>query len=253
MAIKGKVSFLLPPVGCVLFLMLTACGDSSPDADKATSAQDVPAERSSITIELPVGPINLANARMPFTDAAKSVPVCPWLSDASANAAVDNVLSSEPMVRRKVTASECNWNLNMGFSIRIQSVPVAEAASPDSITYNMDIPPVVEPQTGPGSDAAVLLDPTWDADNPRPFAFVFTAGNRQFTIKTTGVKTSADRLRAVADEIVGALPGAAVIAEVKDEAPTLDPCIYDGATIAASARGESVSLREAEGAGCQFE
>jgi len=256
MAIKGKVSFLLPAIGTVFVLTLTACGDNSPDADRTTSAQDVPAVRPSIMIELPVDPTTLANAQVPLTTAAHSVPVCPWLSDASANAAVDNVMSSEPMVRRKVTASECTWNLNAGFSLRIQAVPLAEAVSPDSIMYNMDIPPVVESQTGPGNNASVLLDPTWDADNPRPFAFVFNIDNRQFTIRTTGVKTSAGRLRAVAEEIVAALPNAPVIAEAHNEAASLNPCVYDGATIAAlfgGAAGDSFNQTPSlPGSSCKY-
>lgn len=137
------------------------------------------------------------------------------------------------MVRRAVTADECRWNVNIGMAFSIRAVPVSEAIDPNSVNYNMDNPPVLEPQDGPGSDAVALLDPTWDADNPRPFAYVFTADNRQFKITTTGVRTSIDRLRAVADEIAAALLAATPVEEASVPEPTLDACVYPEAVIVA--------------------
>ena len=148
-------------------------------------------------------------------------------------------MTDQPMVRRAVTADECKWNVNIGFALTIRSAPLTDAASPSAITYNMDIPPVLKPQDGPGSDAVAILDPTWDAENPRPFGYVFNADNRQFRIITTGVRTSIDRLRAVADEIAGALPTAAPVVEARDAEPTLDPCVYEGATIVALFNGQA--------------
>ncbi len=239
MVTKRKTPFVSPALGALLVLTLTACGDSSPDIDDSLSAHDTAVAGSATMTKLPTAAINLANAQAPLTAAAQPLPVCPWLSDASANAAVVNVMTSEPMERRVVKSDECKWNVNMGFAISIRSVPLAEAVSPSSVKYNMDNPPVLEPQDGPGSDAVALLDATWDADKPRPFAFVFNADNRQFKITTTGVKTSVDQLRAVADEVVGALATAAPIVEVKDAEPTLDPCVYDGATIVALFSGKT--------------
>lgn len=120
----------------------------------------------------------------------------------------------------------------MGFAFNVRATTLAEAADPSTVRYNMDTSPVLAPQSGPGNNAVVLLDPTWDEDNPRPFAFVFNADNRQFKITTTGVKTSVDQLRAAADEIAASLSNTSPIAEVKDNKPTLDPCVYDAATIA---------------------
>ena len=254
MVMKGRINFVLPTLGALFTLALTACGDSSTDSN-GTDLAAVAAKSASIT-SLPLEPINLANAQAPLTAAAQPLPVCPWLSDASANAAVDNVFSSEPMMRRAVSSNECKWNLNAGFALKIRAVPLAEAVSPSSVTYNMDNPPVLAAQEGPGSDAVALLDPTWDADKPRPFAFVFNADNRQFKITTTGVKTSVDRLRAVADEIVGALSSTAPVVEVKDVEPTLDPCVYDGATVAAlfgGTAGEALTQKPyVPGSSCKY-
>lgn len=210
---------------CTL-LALVACGDSSTVGDDATPTKAGVTASKAQTVNLPLEPISLAEAYAPLTAVPKAVPECPWLSDASANAAVDDVLNDEPMARRSVTPNECKWNVNIGFAFTIRSVDLAEGISPGSVTYNIDTASVLEPQDGPGSDAVAILDPTWDAENPRPFGFAFNADNRQFRITATGVRTSIDRLRAVADEIFAALPTAAPVVAMSDAEPTLDPCVY---------------------------
>jgi hypothetical protein len=236
---NNNLRFARRAAGTLLVVTLAACGDGSTDIADATSAQNAVSGVEVQTADLPGDSINLSEAYAPSASELRSVPVCPWLSDASAAAAVDVVMSDQPMARRAVTTEECKWNVNIGFAISIRSVPLADAGSLSAITYNMDIAPVMQPQDGPGSDAVAILDPTWDAENPRPFGFVFNADNRQFRIITTGVRTSVDRLRAVADEIVGALPTAAPVAETSDAEPTLDPCVYEGATIVALFNGQS--------------
>lgn len=223
----------------LLTIVLTACGDSSTDADETPSPQVAVKDGSSQTVELSLEPINLAEAQAPLTGVSPSVPICPWLSDASANAAVDVVMTDEPMVRRSVTANQCKWNVNAGFVFTIRSAPLADARSPSEIQYNMDVPPVLSPQDGPGSEAIAILDPTWDAEKPRPFSFVFNADNRQFKITATGLRTSVDRLRAVADEIAAALPNATEVAEARAAEPTLDPCVYEGAALVALFNGKA--------------
>ncbi len=225
-------------VTCAL-IALAACGDSSTDTGGTPSAQNAVANGKVQAASLSMETINLAEAYAPLTGQAKTVPVCPWLSDASAKAAVDVVMTNQPMVRRKVTPDECMWNVNIGFALSVRSTPLANAGSPSAVHYNMDVPPVLASQDGPGSEAVAILDPTWDADKPRPFAFVFNADNRQFRILTTGVKTSVDRLRAVADEIAGALPSATPVAEAKDAEPTLDPCVYQEAAVLALFNGQA--------------
>jgi hypothetical protein len=233
MVIKNTTQLASQAFVAFLVVILTACGDSATNDGNTPPTQNKTTEKSPVATSLPTSAIDLAQAYAPQAAASQTLPVCPWLSDASANNAVDNVMTSEPMVRRAVTHDECKWNVNMGFAFNIRATPLAEAADPNTIQYNMDTPPVLEPQKGPGDNAVAILDPTWNADNPRPFAFVFNADDRQFRITTTGVKTSIDRLRAVADEIVGALSNtnSATVAEKKE--PTLDPCVYEGATIAA--------------------
>ncbi len=239
MVANRKTSFVLSTVSVFFALTLIACSDSPQEAGETHSAQDKAKSVSGSKISLSMDPIDLATAQAPETAASRQVPVCPWLSDASANAAVDNILSTEPMLRRAVTPNECKWNLNLGFAFRVSAVPLAEAVSPSSVTYNMDNAPVLEPQNGPGSDAVALLDATWNADNPRPFAFIFNADDRQFKITTTGVKTSIERLRVVADEIVGSLSNTASVPDVRSAEATLDPCVYDGVTLAALFGGAS--------------
>lgn len=237
---KTNTSNYLRSAACILLtLMLAACGDSATDADETPSPQVAVKDGSSQTVELSSEPINLAEAGAPLTGKSPSVPICPWLSDASANAAVDVVMTDGPMVRRSVTANQCKWNVNAGFVFTIRSAPLADARSPSEIRYNLDVPPVLAPQDGPGSEAVVVLDPTWDAEKPRPFGFAFNADNRQFIITATGLRTSIDRLRAVADEIAAALPTATAVAETKAAEPTLDPCVYNGAALVTLLNGKA--------------
>jgi hypothetical protein len=255
MVFKGTTQLVFPALGALLALTLTACGDSSSDGGDAQATQSDAVAGNVLSAELPMASINLSQAQAPLTAASQSLPVCPWLSDASANAAVDNVMTSEPMVRRSVTPDECKWNVNMGFSLSIRAVPLSEAADPSTVTYNMDSPPVLEAQDGPGNNAVAILDPTWNADKPRPFAFIFNADNRQFKITTTGVKTSIDQMRAVADEIARALPTTTPIVAASAE-PTLDPCVYEGATIAAlfgGTAGEALTQKPyLPGSSCKY-
>ena len=246
MAASIKNHFVSAAVVAVLTLTLTACGDSSTEVGDSKAASTATNASNRQVRDLPIGPINLAEAYAPLSAGSKTVPVCPWLSDASANAAVDVPMTTDPMLRRAVTSSECKWNVNLGFALTIRSVPLAEAVSPSNVNYNMDIPPVLEPQDGPGSEAVAILNPTWDAAKPRPFAFIFNADDRQFKITTTGVKTSIERLRAVADEIAGALPTAAAVVEIKDAEPTLDPCVYDEAAVVALFGGDANSAETAQ-------
>lgn len=236
---KRSAQVSLSAVALVFALSLSACSDSENEGDDAAFVEDKTKPSVLIKKVLPLDPIDLATANAPQRNAARSVPVCPWLSDASANAAVDNVLSTEPMLRRSVSADECKWNVNLGFAFRIRAVPIAEAVNPKSVTYNMDNAPVLEPQNGPGSDAVALLDATWDAASPRPFAYMFNTDDRQFKITTTGVRTSIERLRSVADEIVDSLSNPTFAPAPAGAEATLDPCVYEGTTVAGLFGGTS--------------
>jgi hypothetical protein len=230
---KHSIPYIKAPTGILLALALSACGDNSTDVVDTAAAQDAVADVQTQTVVLSTEPISMAEATAPLSSLPPPVPVCPWLSDASAAAAVDDVINDKPMARRSVTPDECLWNINIGFALSVRAVPLADAIDPSEIKYNMDIPSVLATQDGPGAGAVALLDPTWDADKPRPFAFVFNVDNRQFRITTTGVKTSIDRLRTAADEIAAKSPNTVEIVAVQDAEPILDPCAYESATIAA--------------------
>ncbi|MEQ8205838.1 MAG: hypothetical protein RIA65_06660 [Woeseia sp.] len=216
----------------VLFaVLLSGCGGESAEVADASPAPAPEQSVETFTVDLPTSAIDLSTAHAPNSALDAAVPVCPWLADASAVAAVDPMVGEQPMQRRRVTADECTWNINLGFAVSIKTTPLASAPDLSKITYNMDVPPVVQVQDGPGDAAVALLDPTWDESNPRLFGFVFQTDDRQFRIITTGVNTSFDRLRSVADEIVAALPVSTPIAAGNGE-PTLDACVYDVETLA---------------------
>jgi len=253
---KRSAQISLSAVALVFALSLSACSDSENKEDDQAFVEDKTKPSVLIKKVLPLDPIDLATANAPQRNASRSVPVCPWLSDTSANAAVDNVLSTEPMLRRSVSADECKWNVNLGFAFRISAVPSSEAVNPNSVMYNMDNAPVLEPQNGPGSDAVALLDATWDAASPRPFAYMFSTDDRQFKITTTGVKTSIERLRSVADEIVDSLSNPISAPDPAGAEATLDPCVYEGTTVAGLFGGTSSdSLSETPniaGSSCKY-
>jgi hypothetical protein len=171
---------------------------------------------------LPDSPINI-EAILKDTPASYLDPgPCPFLSDETAIAAVSTPYE---ITRKRVSNDACVWNYNIGFEINVRVKPLADATPRAQRTYNMDVPPVIGPQDGPGTDAVLFSDPTWDKSSPRPYAFAFSLGDREVMITTVGTKTSLSQLRSAADEIAAKLPSAASIEpQQRKEVPAFNAC-----------------------------
>ncbi|MHA6332816.1 hypothetical protein ACXYL9_03960 [Qipengyuania sp. CAU 1752] len=127
---------------------------------------------------------------------------------------------------RTASNEECVWNRNIGFEIAVTVEPASSATPIAKRLYNLDNPPVIEPQSGPGRNAAVALDPTWKERDPRPYAFGFNLDDNYIFIRTTGVYTSVGQLRTAANEIAAKLPNAPAVsaAATTPAGPAFDVC-----------------------------
>lgn len=210
----------------VLLVMTSACNDEkeSSAAEKTNS----PASTAAV-VKLSETPIDLRNY---YSSASSEViPPCPLLSDESANKAIINPNPGKPLIRSIGKRNHCEWSLEGAFFITVRATPLAEAKPVSSHAYNIDVKPVQKAITGLGDSATLLLDPTWDADNPRVFALIMDASGRRFEIKTLSVRTSEAQLQSVAEEIIARLPEADAQPEAKP-AELADPCVFDAMAVA---------------------
>jgi hypothetical protein len=147
---------------------------------------------------------------------------CPWLSDETALGAIE---TQKTFIRREVSNQACIWNYNSGFEISVRVESVGNAKPVAERVYNFDNPPELRPQSGPGTNATLLLDTTWKQYDPRPYAYAFEQSDELIFIRTTGVKTSLEGLRAVAEEIAESRPGVPSIErQTHSILPAFDPC-----------------------------
>ncbi|MEM9494561.1 MAG: hypothetical protein AAGA09_01055 [Pseudomonadota bacterium] len=176
---------------------------------------------------------------------------CPWLSDETALGAIK---TQKTFVRREVSNDTCIWNYNSGFEVSVRVEPLASAKPVSERFYNFDSPPELSPQSGPGSNATILLDPTWNANNPRPYAFAFEQSGELVFIKATGVETSVEGLRSVANEIAQRKPDAASIErQLHSILPAFDPCtVWDPGEVATQIDPDSHHSSRRMGDNCVY-
>lgn len=162
------------------------------------------------------------------------------------------------MQRRRVTADECEWSVNAGFALKIQRMPLAEAPMLSEIQYNMDVPAVLEPFAGPGANATLIKDPTWNSANPRLFGMGFDLQTDRMLVTVIGLKTSEAQMRQLGHKLFGSVPGSLVepVAELPKQGPTLDPCVFDPATLTSlmgGTAGERMTARPStSGSVCEY-
>lgn len=189
-------------------LVIAGCGDGSSakpqaaDAGGGTEAIGI-APGSVSQTPLLTTPITFDDAmrRTPPT-ITETVP-CPFLSDETARATADTDFE---MTRRRVSNEECVWNYNSGFAISAKVESVAESLPFAERQYNIDVPPILEPQSSPGQNAVLLFDTAWE--KPRPYAFGFDLGDKRVFLNVTGMSTSLAQLQPAAEEIAAKLPAA---------------------------------------------
>jgi len=214
-------------------LGLTACGgESSSNAlgagadspgSQSTQTQasaDAPAGDPVTAIALPVTPLNRDAVYGLISETVIETAPCPFLSDETAIATAD---TNRELLRREVSNEACRWSMNAGFSIRASVSPLATATPLKDRPYNIDTPPVLKDQPGPGDAAVILYDTAWDKE--QPYAMGFEQGDKLVEIFVTGMETDEARLTKTAMEIAEKLPNAPAIEhQYREIRPAQDFC-----------------------------
>ncbi len=242
-----------------LAALLSGCGDdSNPSATDASSAEP----SSTTSVQAPVaGPVTLTETRLKLADVLGKTPPtvkqpgpCPFLSESTAIATA-KVSSQRPLSRKRVSNDLCVWNYNSGFEVSVEVEPLETARPFSDVRYNMDSPPQLVEQDGPGSNATVLQDNTWGT--ARPYAFGFQLDQQSVLIRVTGLTTTPAQLRATADEVASTLPSAPTVEDSRyEEVPAFDQCtIWESESLRplfAYTAQDSVSSRR-RGKGCAYQ
>ena len=240
-------------------LALTACGGGdNPAAEPSshTPASETPANNpaseQASSVALPTTPLNRDALFGLTSETVVETAPCPFLSDATALATADR---TGDLIRREVSNQECRWSKNAGFSVVASAAPIATATPLKDRAYNLETPPVIKDQPGPGDGAVILYDTAWETE--RPYAMGFQQGDNLVTIFVTGLQTSAAQLTAAAEEIAAKLPVAPTIeAQRREILPAMNFCdIWSDETIAALSQSaqDSGMYSSAYGAtGCKW-
>lgn len=193
---KATSRCIAPIVLLIASAVLTACESSAEGQSSATA-------EPSFTLE--TSPISLSAALADTPAAPIGGEACPFLSTETA---IATVKTSMAFALREASNARCVWNYNIGFEIKVTVEPAADSKPIEKRLYNLDNPPLIKAQSGPGTGAAIAYDTTWKERPPRPYAFGFAMDDDYIFIRTTGVETSVAQLRQAADEIARMLPNA---------------------------------------------
>ncbi|ACT59906.1 hypothetical protein [Hirschia baltica] len=246
-------------------LSVGACGNDSA-SDGVASA---PAEQSSKQAPSSLSPENEeAEAKVDFSltqaplerealfglvseTVVETVP-CPFLSDSTA---IATAKTNHELLRREVSNELCLWSKNAGFSVQVSVEPKTSATPLQDRKYNLETPPVIKEQAGPGQNAAILYDTAWDKE--LAYAMGFEQDDKLVMIFITGMDTNAELLTATAEEIAAKLPTAPSIdKQMREIKPAIDFCsIWSDESIAnlISADADSGLYSSAYGAaGCKW-
>ena len=197
----------------LLIIGLAACGSDKTTENDDTSAADENAVASKSTpksdksASLTMTPISFADATGENSEMVEVGP-CPFLSDETAKA---SVRTSSEISRREVSNSLCRWAYNAGFAIEVTIEDLASARPIKERLYNIGVETVIEPQDGPGTNAAVINDTAWNKNIP--FAYSFEKDGKLIFIRYTGFKTNPEIMR----------PAAVEIARRMSTAPKIEP------------------------------
>lgn len=214
-------------------LSLAACGGGDKGAPADQSATDT-AERASESApdteapaSAPAADVTLSTAPLDrhallghVAETIVETAPCPFLSDETA---VATAKGDRELPRMEVSNEVCRWAENAGFAVRVSVEPLATATPLKDRAYNLDTPPVLKPQDGPGENAVILHDTAFDTE--RPYAIGFEQDGKLVEIFVTGLATDPARLTAAAEEVSAKLPTAPAIEPQRREIrPALGIC-----------------------------
>lgn len=192
---------------------------NSPSAPTKTSAGDAAGDQVP-GATLPTTSLNRDALFGLISETVVETGPCPFLSDATALATAD---TNFELLRREVSNDACRWSKNAGFSVRASVAPLATATPLKDRAYNLETPPVLKDQPGPGDAAVILYDTAWDKE--RPYAMGFEQGDSLVEIFVTGLETDTARLTKTAMEIAEKLPNAPSIEhQYREIKPAQDFC-----------------------------
>lgn len=209
----------------MLMLMFLAACSAADQSEKNTTAQSPAVATTTETVselELTLSntPLNQDEFLGLVAPKTTAVGPCPFLSDATARATAKTNWTLE---RRKTSNEQCYWSKNTGFSVKVTVEALATAKPVEQRVYNIDSPPLLKQQPGPGNNAVVLYDTTWDKE--QAYAMAFELDNNLIMIKVTGMNTDADRLTKTANEVANRLAsGLAAETQSVDPAGAYDMC-----------------------------
>jgi len=245
-------------------LTLSACGggdapstNTNPQPSQATSGQSTisanePAPTATTDAPLSTSALSKATLLGEIADTVVETAPCPFLTDETAKATAK---TDYTLIRREVSNETCRWSKNAGFSIRISIESVTTAKPFSERVYNLEVPPVLKPQAGPGANAVILYDTAWDKE--RAYAMGFEQDSKLIEIFVTGMATDETRLTRTAQEVAEKLPTAPAIEhQYREVKPAFEFCsIWSDASIAniMGASAEDGLYSQAYGkAGCKW-
>lgn len=212
---------------CLMVATVSGCDSNSTTESSVKIALSSPPKSSASVAVAEKGVVSLGSNAIDLEAAFGRVPTvvtavgpCPFLSDDTARSTVK---TSYELERRQVSNSECRWSYNAGFSFQVTVEPIDNATPLEQRRYNLGIETRLEPQSGPGENAALVSDTAWG--KPVAFGYGFELDNSAVFIRVTGMKTDSERLRATANEIAKRLPNAPVIEpQRRTESVAFEPC-----------------------------
>jgi hypothetical protein len=220
-------------------LVIAACGGgSSTDsggapADEATSEDSTSdGGDSSGDGGGTAGAADLATSPIPFRDlydfrtgeepVARSENVnldaCPLLCLATLEASSGTY--SEPTTLSSATAQSCSFNNGaaFNFTVLVENAADVDVDDHSGRAYNIDVEPIVEPHTGPGEKAVILIDTAFvdlTENEGTRYLYFFVLGDQAVTLRSTAFKVRDDGWRALADEVAANLESGAAGGEVE--------------------------------------
>ncbi|MBL4660061.1 MAG: hypothetical protein JKY19_06875 [Alcanivoracaceae bacterium] len=197
MSIKNTIRTL----AFMALTFLVACSDTEPTKQVTVNSSTNTVKAKAVTLNITSTPLNKRAYLGLIVPDKKEVAPCPFLSDTTA---VATVKTAWTLNRRETSHESCYWSKNLGFSVNVTVEPLATAKPVQERTYNLENPPVLKAQHGPGNNATVLYDTVWDKE--QAYAMSFEQDNKLIMIYVTGMATDAQRLTATAHEIANKLP-----------------------------------------------
>ncbi|MFC3193382.1 hypothetical protein ACFODZ_03895 [Marinicella sediminis] len=221
------------------FMFMAACSDADQSSQTSTAVPAKAIAESAIVaaqLDLSTTAINQPMFLGQVVPEVQAAMPCPFLSDEQAMAIIK---SKRELKRRNTSNTQCYWSMNAGFSVKLTLEPLATAKPVQQRSYNMDSPPVLKPQAGPGNNATILYDTVWDKE--RAYAMSFEQGQQLVMIYVTGMATDAELLTTAAETVSAQMQAGASLEPQAERTDEFNMCSIWSETEIAAIIGSPVS------------